>query len=65
MLSSIPMVLGSKPNSIFFKVPRLSLAAQSVRVWGGKIVHGWPLILKNSFRLIQRFVLGRMPVPKR
>ncbi len=65
MSSCILMGRGSKPNSSFFKVPRSSLAAQSIHVWGGKIAHGWPLILKNSFKLLQRFLLGRMPSPKR
>jgi hypothetical protein len=32
-------------------------------VWGGKLVRGWPLIVKNSFSLIERFVLGRMRTP--
>ena len=45
----------------FFDVPRMSRAQQSLAVWSGKVIHGWPLILRNSFALIQRFVLGRMP----
>ena len=58
--SSMPKAHGSRPDLSFFEVPQASLAAQSIRVWGGKLVHGWPLVLKNSFRLINRFVLGRM-----
>ena len=58
------MAHGSKQNSSFFEVPGLSLAAQSIRVWSGKLAHGWPLILKNSFKLIQRFVFGRIDTPK-
>jgi hypothetical protein len=46
----------------FFKVPASSLVAQSIQVWGGKLAHGWPLILTNSFKLIRRFVFGQMPV---
>lgn len=57
-------VRNSRPNSNFFEVPLPSLAAQSIRVWGGKIAHGWPIIFKNCFKLVQRFVLGRMPFPK-
>jgi hypothetical protein len=45
-------------------VPRLSLAGQSLRVLGGKIANGWPLILRNCGKLVRRFVLGQMILPK-
>jgi hypothetical protein len=48
----------------FFNVPALSLIGQSLRVWGGKIVNGWPLILRSSFALVRRFAFGRMPTGK-
>jgi hypothetical protein len=39
----------------FFEVPRLSLARQSLKVDGGKLRNGWPLVLRHSFRLLRRF----------
>jgi hypothetical protein len=53
-----------KRNWSFFNVPALSRGGQSLQVWGGKIVNGWPLILRRSFALVRRFVFGRMPAPK-
>jgi len=55
---------GYRPNWSFFDVPLLSRAGQSLGVWTGKIVNGWPLILRNCFALIERFALGRMPPVK-
>jgi hypothetical protein len=65
MWMSVQMERGSKPSWSFFKVPWPSLAVQTARVWAGKVAHGWPLILKNSFRLVQRFFFGRMPISRR
>jgi hypothetical protein len=45
-------------------VPRLSVAGQSLQVWGGKILNGWPLIVKNCGKLVRRFVLGQMAAPR-
>jgi hypothetical protein len=42
-------------GSNFFDVPRLSRAGQSMQVYSGKIRNGWPLILRNIFRLLRRF----------
>jgi hypothetical protein len=28
-------------------------------MYAGKIVNGWPLVLRNSFRLLWRFLPGR------
>jgi hypothetical protein len=36
-------------------VPTLSRAGQSVEVYSGKIKNAWPLILRNTFRLLKRF----------
>jgi hypothetical protein len=41
-------------------VPVLSRTGQSFQVWGGKLVNGWPLVLRNAFALVERFVFGRM-----
>jgi hypothetical protein len=41
-------------------VPILSRTRQSISVWGGKIAHGWPLILRNAPQLVARFVFGKM-----
>lgn len=54
------MAHGSVRNWSFFDVPVLERAAQSLGVWGGKIVNGWPLILRSSVALVERFVFGRM-----
>lgn len=43
----------------FFEVPLLSRTAQSLGVYGGKIVHGWPLILGSMRPLLRRFVFSR------
>jgi hypothetical protein len=40
-------------------VPLLSRAGQSLSVYGGKIVNGWPLILRSVGPLLHRFVFGR------
>ena len=40
-------------------MPRLSLAGQSLRVYGGKIVNGWPLIVRSMGALMRRFVFDR------
>jgi hypothetical protein len=53
-------VRGSAQNWSFFDVPALSRASQSLGVWSGKIINGWPLILRSSFALLGRFVFGRM-----
>ncbi|HTR63043.1 MAG TPA: hypothetical protein VMH37_15145 [Candidatus Binataceae bacterium] len=39
----------------FFDVPSLSRASQSMSVYAGKIRNAWPLILRNSFKLLWRF----------
>jgi hypothetical protein len=44
----------------FFDVPALSRAAQSIGVWGGKIAHGWPLIIRHLPSLLGRFLLRRL-----
>jgi hypothetical protein len=43
----------------FFEVPILSRAGQSLGVYGGKIAHGWPLILRSMGPLLHRFVFDR------
>jgi len=40
-------------------VPLLSRAGQSLSVYGGKIVNGWPLILLSVGPLLRGFVFGR------
>jgi len=40
-------------------VPTMSRVDQSVRMYAGKITNGWPLVLRNSFRLLWRFRPGR------
>jgi hypothetical protein len=40
-------------------VPGLSRASQSLGVYGGKIVNGWPLIVRSMGALMRRFVLDR------
>jgi hypothetical protein len=52
-------VRGSTPGWSFFKVPRISLASQSARVYGGKIRHGRWYILRSLWPLIGRFILRR------
>jgi hypothetical protein len=37
----------------------LSRAAQSLGVYGGKIIHGWPLIIRSMGALMRRFVFDR------
>ena len=37
----------------------MSLAAQSVQVYGGKIRHGRWFILRSLWPLARRFILGR------
>jgi len=37
----------------------MSLASQSLRMYTEKIANGWPLALRNSFRLLWRFRPGR------
>lgn len=54
------MAPSSGRNWSFFDVPVLERAAQSVGVWSGKIVNGWPLILRSFVALVERFVFGRM-----
>lgn len=54
------MVHGCVRNWSFFDLPALERMAQSLGVWSGKIVNGWPLILRSSVALVQRFVFGRM-----
>jgi len=54
------MAHGSMRNWSFFEVPAMDRATQSVGVWSGKIVNGWPLILRSCFALVGRFVFGRM-----
>jgi hypothetical protein len=53
------MTGGWTRGSNFFDVPALSRADQSIRVYAGKIANGWPLVLRNSFRLLWRFRPGR------
>jgi hypothetical protein len=50
---------GLTRGSNFFDVPALSRADQSIRMYAGKISNGWPLVLRNSFRLLWRFRPGR------
>jgi len=38
----------------------LARAGQSVRVYAGKIRHGWPLIMRSLIPLLRRFVLARI-----
>jgi hypothetical protein len=40
-------------------VPGLSRAGQSLGVYGGKIVNGWPLMVRSMGALMRRFVLDR------
>jgi hypothetical protein len=47
------------PDWSFFEVPILSRAGQSLGVYGGKIAHGWPLILRSMGPLLHRFVFDR------
>jgi hypothetical protein len=51
--------MGWTRGSNFFDVPAWSRADQSLRMYAGKIVNGWPLVLRNSFRLLWRFRPGR------
>jgi hypothetical protein len=44
----------------FFDVPIISRSGQTCRVWGGKMRHGWPLIVRHVPSLLGRFVLGRL-----
>jgi hypothetical protein len=37
----------------------LSRAGQSLGVYGGKIVNGWPLIVRSMGALMRRFVFDR------
>jgi hypothetical protein len=43
----------------FFEVPLWSRTGQSIGVYGGKIIHGWPLILRGVVPLLHRFVFDR------
>jgi hypothetical protein len=40
-------------------VPPLSRAVQSLGIYGGKIVNGWPLIIRSVGPLLRRFVFER------
>jgi len=40
-------------------VPALSRVDQSLRIYAGKLANGWPLVLRNLFRLLWRFRPGR------
>ena len=40
-------------------MPLLSRAGQSLGIYGGKIVNGWPLIVRNVGPLFRRFVFDR------
>jgi hypothetical protein len=40
-------------------VPGLSRAGQSLGVYIGKIVNGWPLIIRSIGALMRRFVFDR------
>ena len=51
--------IGWTRGSNFFDVPALSRADQSIRMYAGKLANGWPLVLRNSFRLLWRFRPGR------
>jgi hypothetical protein len=46
-------------GSNFFDVPAWSRADQSLRTYAGKIANAWPLVLRNSIRLLWRFRPGR------
>jgi hypothetical protein len=35
-----------------------------MRVWGGKLANGWPLILRHWTRLVRRFIFGQMPAAR-
>jgi hypothetical protein len=50
---------GSTRDWSFFKVPGLSRVGQSLGVYGGKIVHGWPQIIRSVGPLMRRFVFDR------
>jgi len=43
----------------------LSRAGQSLGVYGGKIVHGWPLIVRCVGALMRRFVFDRFGSARR
>ena len=49
----------STPDWSFFEVPPLSRAVQSLGIYGGKIVNGWPLIIRSVGPLLRRFVVER------
>jgi hypothetical protein len=40
-------------------VPPLSRAVQSLGIYCGKIVNGWPLIIRSVGPLLRRFVFER------
>jgi hypothetical protein len=42
----------------FFEVPALSRAGQSMGVYAGKLRNAWPLVLRNSLKLLWRFRPG-------
>jgi len=43
----------------------LSRAAQSLGVYGGKFVNGWPLIVRSLGALMRRFVFNRLGSSRR
>jgi hypothetical protein len=54
-----PATGGLTRGSNFFDVPALSRVDQSLRTYAGKIANAWPLVLRNSIRLLWRFRPGR------
>jgi hypothetical protein len=40
----------------------LSLACQSLGIYGGKIRHGWPFIWRSLGPLMRRFIVVRRPL---
>jgi hypothetical protein len=50
---------GSTLDWSFFEVPGWSRAGQSLGVYGGKIAHGWPRIIRSAGPLMRRFVIER------
>jgi hypothetical protein len=45
--------------SSFFDVPAFSRAGQSMGVYAGKLRNAWPLVLRQSLKLLWRFRPGR------
>jgi hypothetical protein len=50
---------GSTRGSSSFNVPALSLASQSLGIYGGKILHGWLFIIRSLGPLMRRFIFQK------